>query len=106
MSADNWAICPRCVYNARKEAEERFEAARAAYGNVPAAEYEALRAAAQVPVDPESFDTFREDYEIYGAEDGTITVTYSGSCNTCGLGLHFRIEKPFYDRETGEPSVG
>jgi hypothetical protein len=38
-------------------------------------------------------DTFREDYEIYGAEDGTVTVTYSGSCQSCGLSLSFRDDR-------------
>lgn len=100
MSADNWAICPRCLAVAEKEHAERFQAAVDAYGKVPAEEYEQLRAEAQTAIDKEVFQTFREDYEIYGAEDGTIKVSYSGYCQTCHLGLDFKFEKPFYDGET------
>lgn len=100
MSASNWAVCPRCVERAKNESAERFLAAFNAYGNVPAEEYEELRTAAQVKVDDEVFTTFREDYEIYGASTGTITVSYSGHCETCGLGLDFKEEHPFFTAST------
>ena len=64
MSADNWAYCPGCQAN---EAEEESGYMR-----------------------PE----FREDYEIYGAETGVVTVSYSGVCRQCGLSLHFEDRKP------------
>jgi hypothetical protein len=96
VSASNWAICPRCLSRALSEDEIRFQAAIDAYGKVPAEEYERLRAEAQVPVDEESFRTFREDYEIYGASTGTITVDYGGCCQTCGLGAYFQYEHKFY----------
>lgn len=32
---------------------------------------------------------FREEYGIYGAETGTVTVEYSGECQRCGLVLKF-----------------
>lgn len=47
-------------------------------------------------VDP----TFREDYEIYGAEDGTVMVSYGGSCTTCHLTLDFKHEHNLYSEET------
>jgi hypothetical protein len=34
-------------------------------------------------------DTFREYYEIFGAETGTVGVSYSGRCDECGLRLDF-----------------
>jgi hypothetical protein len=37
-------------------------------------------------------ETFREDYEIYGAETGTVKVYYGGSCENCGLTLNFEHE--------------
>jgi hypothetical protein len=38
--------------------------------------------------------TFREDYEIYGAQDGVVKVSYSGHCSRCGSGLDFKAEYP------------
>ncbi len=37
---------------------------------------------------------FREDYEVYGAETGTVTVEYNGECQRCGLKLSFTTEHP------------
>jgi hypothetical protein len=99
VSADNWAICPRCVARARAEHEARFQAAVDAYGTVPAEEYERLRAEAQRPFDEGDFQTFREDYEIYGAAEGTVVVSYSGHCSVCALGLDFKYERSLYPLE-------
>ena len=98
MSADNWAICPQCVDRAKAEAAERFQAAVDAYGKVPSEEYERLRAEAQTSMDEESFRTFREDYEFYGASEGKVTASYRGHCQTCGLGIDFQHDRNFYAR--------
>jgi len=101
VSADNWAICPRCLDRAKAEVAAQLAVAERAYGNVPAAEYEELRAQAQTPIDPEKFRTFREDYEFFGASEGTIVAGYSGHCGTCSLTVDFRDEHKFY--EQGDP---
>lgn len=95
MSADNWAVCPRCRDRARASREALFNEAAAAYGKVSADEYEALRARASEPII--AVETFREDYEFYGVEDGTITASYSGSCTVCHLETSFKHVHPFYD---------
>lgn len=99
MSADNWAICPRCLDRAKAERAAKFEAARIAYGNVEPEEYERLRSEAQVEIDPEQFRTFREDYEFWGAEDGKVGASYKGRCQTCDLSAGFEREKVFYTPE-------
>lgn len=63
MSADNWAYCPGCQAD---ETEEESGYMRPG---------------------------FREDYEIYGAETGVVTVSYSGACCLCGLSLCFEYRK-------------
>ncbi len=96
MSADNWAICPRCVAEAEALTAVLLGKAEAAYGVVPAEEYKQLFAEANVEVDEEDYRTFREDYEFYGAEDGTITASYSGHCQNCNLGVDFNHTHPFF----------
>jgi Fe-S cluster biogenesis protein NfuA len=79
VSASNWAKCPRCTARAKKKQEE------------------AMAALAEAGLDDGTFsltvspagDSFREDYEIYGAEDGEVTVSYGGRCTECGLSLNF-----------------
>lgn len=93
MSASNWAICPRCLARAREAEAAQLAAVMDSYGKVPVDEFDRARAEVK-PVDPEDFRNFREDYEIYGAETGTVEVSYSGHCGTCGLGLDFTDKRP------------
>ncbi len=83
MSADNWAICPRCLHEAQAAATAERERVQALYGQVELEEFEKQRAALSEP-DDESFRTFREDYEIYDAETGTVQIDYRGGCTRCG----------------------
>jgi hypothetical protein len=94
VSADNWAICPRCKAHRKVRAAEAHAAAHEAYGLVPISEFEALREKAQeltklVEADTVANRTLREDYEFFGAEDGTVTASYRCSCTVCGLSSKF-----------------
>ena len=64
MSADNWAVCPRCLKRA-PDGADKWE-----------------------------YQTFREDYEFWGAEEGHVTATYSARCHVCGLTLNFENRVP------------
>jgi hypothetical protein len=63
MSADNWAICPKCLADAKAAADKERAEVYAKYG------------------------------KVYGAEEGTVHFSYSGYCETCRLGLNFQIDK-------------
>jgi hypothetical protein len=92
MSANNWGICPRCLAKAEADQMARIAKSRAAYGVLPADEYEELRGQAAEPISPEDFRTLREDYEI-GIFDGTFSINYGSSCKTCGLSHEFKHEE-------------
>lgn len=96
MSASNWAVCPRCMEKARAEKAELRAQVEAGYGVLPIDEFDALRARLAEPIDDEVLSTFREDYEIYGANTGTVKVSYSGSCEVCGANLDFQMERSFW----------
>lgn len=95
MSADNWALCPRC--KARKMAE--FDKLRAdvlaVYGEVDVAEFDRRRSAVEATIaafDEDTLFTFREDFEI-GINNfvpnrpgvAVVYACYGGSCGQCGL---------------------
>lgn len=61
MSADNWALCPKCRQKAIAETEQLRATAAEAYGKVPVEEFDNLRAKADLGVTIER--TFREDWE-------------------------------------------
>lgn len=87
MSADNWAICPFCVADARAEHDRKVREVNAAYGNVPVDEYRALDAALPDEFDPYSVEpSVREDWEIglSDPEDTNALLIYSARCKTCG----------------------
>lgn len=92
MSADNWADCPRCAKRREEEIAHTESQINAAYGHVPVAEFDQKRADLEKLKASRPDPTFREDYEIYGAEDGVVKVVYSGRCSTCGLALKFEHE--------------
>lgn len=100
MSADNWAECPRCIFNDRYEVAQLEHKLNEIYGNVPIQDYEALRnQIEELQYEQDNnrrTETFREDYEFYGAETGTLKISYSGCCTKCGLKLQFEEERDFY----------
>ena len=91
MSADNWAICPRCKAKKDVEAETRVKAAQDAYGKVSAEKYTQLLDAAKAPV--AYGNSLREDYRLGIDEDGDFTVSYRGSCRDCGFSHEFKHEE-------------
>ena len=95
MSADNWTQCPRCQVDDESRQDALIKIANDAYGRVSPDEYEIARQNALHPDFEE--DTFREDYEFYGAELGVVRYTYSGECTVCGLEVEFNGEHRFYD---------
>lgn len=96
MSADNWATCPRCLRDAKVAANERSAEVYRTYGTVTPEEF--IKACDALPGDPHpsDFETFREDYEIYGATTGEVIVDYAGSCTKCGLSVKLKTSKKFW----------
>lgn len=96
MSADNWDRCPRCYGLKAKLLEEKQKLVDASYGVLTVEEFDKARAdLVKERVDLEdSYVTFREDYEIFGAETGVVTVSYKGQCTKCGLSLKFQEDHP------------
>lgn len=91
MSADNWAHCIRCDKRAKAGFEEREKMIELAYGQVSISEFDAMRDALDRDREAQEkeTETFREDYEIYGADEGVVHVEYKGNCTKCGLKLEF-----------------
>ena len=90
MSADNWAVCPRCKKVRATDLADIERRVAESYGTVPVEEFDAARdrlAEAQAaPVER----TFREDYEVGVEEDGEFYVIYRGGCRECGLTHEYR----------------
>jgi hypothetical protein len=106
MSADNWAVCPRCLLRARKERERKMEAAAAAaaaYGKVDRAAWLEMQSDAGGPVESDEFTTFREDYRLGIDDGGKFKVEYSGFCGACGLRFGFRHEARVEDLDAPRP---
>src|SRR3954447_17439723 len=95
MSADNWTVCPRCFDNAKREADEAKSTVMGLYGTIPVEEFNAKRAELAEPVEGD-FETFREDYEFYGAHDGEVHASYEGACSKCGLHVELKTTKKFW----------
>lgn len=99
MSADNWTTCPKCTADAWAAYRVEDDALTAQYGKIPPDEWKAKSDA--FPVAPKLEETFREDYEFYGADEGVLSIRYRGRCSECGTGCEFTKDVPFYP----EPSA-
>lgn len=104
MSADSWANCPRCKDTLVNNVIELEDELRESYGKVALSVYESMqhrlqearKAAEDGHTGGGRNDTFREAYEFYGAETGTLTVSYHGQCTVCDLELSIEEQHPFY----------
>ena len=87
MSADRWAICPKCRKKAVGEKESLIKKAEDGYGQLSQKDYETIVFDSRTPIN--LTETLREDYEIYMEDDGLFSVEYSASCDTCGFKYNF-----------------
>lgn len=114
MSADNWARCPRCEDDLKKDVTGRIAQARSQYGKIPIEEFQQLmKSMAELET---SYHTpgierhqFREDYSVGIDLDGRISVDYRGCCNQCGLAhqftysVHIQMDQPRKPPEKFKP---
>lgn len=84
MSADNWAICPRCKKQHEKSVEDRKKKVEKKYGKIPSNEYLELMKKSKEKLKLE-VSTLREDYEIRVDVDGHFEIKYSCHCWVCKL---------------------
>lgn len=85
MSADNWAVCPRCLRSAKRAKDALQARITNEYGKIPIPAWDALRAEYDQPIDEEALSTFREDHEFWLTQDGEWGGSYKGGCAVCGL---------------------
>jgi hypothetical protein len=99
MSANNWAICPRCKIDFDKKRAELVASLKASYGKVPADEYLLLKEATDEECKNEQEQTLREDWGIGTDPDGQFGVSYSAKCE-CGFAFHYEHEEQALNRAT------
>lgn len=105
MSADNWAVCPRCYYNAMEKWTKNLADIRSKYGLIEEEKYLALLNEADSNlVIQEDYRTFREDYEFYVPENeygkANLYISFSGECQVCDLSYSFEDKKHFWKAES------
>ena len=91
MSADNWAICPRCKSAADAVSVQRREEVERAYGRVAPEKYIEMLDNADAKDREGISPTFREDYQIGLTADGVFFVSYRGACE-CGAAFDYDYE--------------
>ncbi len=91
MSADNWAICPKCKVANDKANADRIIEAEKQYGKIDSTEYRALIKKAERKIGLE--ETMREDFSMAIDCNGLFYVNYKGRCDTCGFKHEFHHDK-------------
>jgi hypothetical protein len=103
MSADNWEICPQCLWIAKNGKAADRKKVEEQYGKLSLQEWLELvknvtlgaeYVDASAEVNEEDYRTVREYYEIgldgYGG--GTFFLNYSGSCDVCDFVYEFKVD--------------
>lgn len=85
MGADNWRQCPKCQAKYQAARELHDAAVKAAYGTIPAVDYEALKM--RTPDVPE--ETLDEYFEIGVYLPSSFDVNYDCACQKCGFKFAF-----------------
>jgi hypothetical protein len=62
-----------------------------------AEEFASISGSLAAAIDPEKFRTLREDYEFYGAEEGTVRWDYGAGCGVCRLRVSLSGNKKFWE---------
>lgn len=99
MSADSWAICPKCLAKHHAVAAGLAEKARAAYGNVPLLDFMRMSEDAASVKTTGLTDSTLAEYKYVGPDDDKFVVHYQAVCQTCGYRLEYNLELPLSDVE-------
>ncbi len=91
MSADNWAVCPRCFDKMKLDAAKKAQEAKDEYGE----EWLKFHSLVWEP-EPEPEPDLREDYEIYFGDDGEFVVSYHCKCAKCGFEFSYGHREVVY----------
>lgn len=93
MSADNWAVCPKCNAGKLQKLHKMTQEVANSYGKVDANTYqEKLLKLSKLSSEKDQEYTLREDYEI-GVRGNKFSVDYIASCDECGFELPFKFEQ-------------
>lgn len=88
MSADNWAVCPKCKQAAKEEYNALTEQVEKSYGSVSYEEdMKLFKKAQETPIMKSSL---REKYELGIKENGQFYIGYDASCQDCGFEFAFQ----------------
>ena len=94
MSADNWAICPKCAEKADASQQARILGAAEKYGKIPADEY--VKLSKEVSKVEELEATLREDYGFSIDNNGKFHATYRAECSVCDFHFAFKESKQVF----------
>lgn len=95
MSANNWALCPKCESIRKINQPERKLELNRKYGKISSEEYLRLIEDGKMEEEGELEETLREDYEL-GISKRWFHVGYYACCKVCGFTYEFKVDKPVY----------
>lgn len=87
MSADNWAICPKCKKLELQHKKQLKEDARELYGKIPPEDY--IQLLKEIPDESAIGETLREEYEMGVNSHGKFYISYGCFCDKCGFEYSF-----------------
>lgn len=95
MSADNWAICPKCRIRAEREKQKLLDKVVESYGKIAQKEWEGLKSNTlyRIEIAEGKTQTLREDYELGVCSNGEFSISYKAHCDRCNLSFNFKHQE-------------
>ena len=91
MSADNWAICPKCKKFELQHKKQLKKDAKKLYGKISSKDY--LQLFKEIPDKIACLETLRENYEMGVDIHGEFYISYDCFCDKCGFTHSFSHKK-------------
>lgn len=95
MSADNWAICPKCCQQKDAKIKDLKKKIGENYGKISVGQYETLINDLHNLTDKSVGHTLREDYDI-GIWNENFDISYMASCSQCGFSHTYTLSEKVF----------
>ena len=90
MSADNWAVCPKCKQERMLKIEKLHKKIKDSYGEISEIDYLDLLKEVKEVVKESDDHTLREDYDIGTFDGDHFEVNYGALCEVCNFKFSYQ----------------
>lgn len=93
MNVMNFLACPNCKQIQKDRDSDAQKELDALYGQIPQEEWAAKRDEVMNRESASLKPSLREQYDLFGADAGKLTLNYRCNCSVCGMSYSYSVEQ-------------